>query len=164
METSERTMEKIYMEYRSKVQRYVRTKISNPQDAEDVCSSVFFKVQRGLTLYDDSRASLSTWIYSIARNAVVDFYRRSRQTVQLDEEIVCTEDGFEDIYNEETLDLLASALESLSSRESDVIILHYYSGKSLKEIADLMQMSYSNMKALHKKALFRLKKLLRFKI
>ena len=66
-------MEKIYMEYGGKVLRYVRSKISDPQDAEDVCASVFLKVQRGLSAYDDSRSSLSTWIYSIAHNAVIDF-------------------------------------------------------------------------------------------
>ena len=144
------------MEYSDKVLRYVRSKISDPQDAEDVCASVFLKVQRG--------SSLSTWIYSIAHNAVIDFYRRSRETAPLDEEIACTEDGFEDIYNNETLNTLASALENLSPRERDVIILHYYSGKSLKEIAALMNMSYSNMKLLHKKALLHLKKQMRFKI
>ena len=157
-------MEKIYMEYGGKVLRYVRSKISDPQDAEDVCASVFLKVQRGLSAYDDSRSSLSTWIYSIAHNAVIDFYRRSRETAPLDEEIACTEDGFEDIYNNETLNTLASALENLSPRERDVIILHYYSGKSLKEIDALMNMSYSNMKLLHKKALLHLKKQMRFKI
>ena len=115
-------MEKIYMEYNSKVLRYVRSKISDPQDAEDVCASVFLKVQRGLSAYDDSRSSLSTWIYSIAHNAVIDFYRSSHKNVQLDEEIACTEDGFEDIYNNEMLNTLASALENLSPRERDVII------------------------------------------
>ncbi|PWM49201.1 MAG: hypothetical protein DBX39_05320 [Bacillota bacterium] len=164
METSECTMEKIYMEYSSKVLRYVRSKISNPQDAEDVCSSVFLKVQRGLPEYDKSRSSLSTWIYSIAHNAVIDFYRRSHKNVQLDEEIACTEDGFEDIYNDEALNALAAALESLSPRESDIIVLHYYSGKSLKEIAALMDMSYSNIKVVHKKVISRLKKQLQFKI
>ncbi|HIU59156.1 MAG TPA: sigma-70 family RNA polymerase sigma factor [Candidatus Scatosoma pullistercoris] len=156
-------MEKIYMEYSDKVLRYVRSKISDPQDAEDVCSAVFLKVQKGLSLYDHAKSSFSTWIYSIARNAVIDFYRRSRETAPLDEEIACTENGFEDICNDEMLDLLASALESLSPRESDVIVLHYYSGKSLKEIAASMQMSYSNMKLLHQKALSKLKKLLQFK-
>ncbi len=157
-------MEQIYREYSGKVLRYARSKISNPQDAEDICSAVFLKIQRGLPLYDSARSSLSTWIYSIAHNAVVDFYRRAHAAELLDEEIACTEDGFEDIYRDEMLEALAAALERLPPRESDVIILHYYTGKTLKEIADLMKMSYSNMKSLHKKALSRLKKLLQFAI
>ena len=157
-------MESIYKEYSDKVLRYARSKISNPQDAEDVCSAVFLKIQRGLPQYDPSKSSLSTWIYSIARNAVIDFYRRSRTDEQLDEEIACTEDGFETLYEEETLEALAAALERLPTRESDVIILHYYSGKPLKEIAQRMKMSYSNLKSLHKKALVHLKKQLRLEL
>ena len=52
MAASEYTMEHIYMEYKSKVLRYVRLKISDLQDAEDVCSTVFMKIQIGLPLYD----------------------------------------------------------------------------------------------------------------
>lgn len=162
MAASEYTMEHIYMEYKSKVLRYVRLKISDLQDAEDVCSTVFMKIQIGLPLYDSTKSSLSTWTYSVAHNAVIDFYRRTRPAEQLDEKIVCSEDGFEDVYNNETLNELAAALENLPRRESDVIILHYYSGKTLKEIAEMMKMSYSNMKLLHQKALVRLKKELQF--
>ena len=157
-------MEYIYREYSDKVLRYVRSRISNPHDAEDVCSTVFLKIQQGLPLYDSSRSSLSTWIYSITRNTVTDFYRRMHVVEELNEEIASPENEFGALYNDEMLEALASALESLPRRECDVIVLHYYSGKPLKEIAELMKMSYSNIKLLHKKALAHLKKLLQFKI
>ena len=60
--------------------------------------------------------------------------------------------------NAETLDLLAYSLEKLEERLRDIIILHYYGGKKLKEIAEAMHMSYPNMKLLHRKALGQLKK------
>lgn len=151
-------MDRIYREYREKVLRYARSKIASPQDAEDVCSEVFLKVQRGLAGFDERKASLSTWIYSVARNAVIDFYRRFRVFGQMDEEIACTEDGFEEILNAETLEELAVALEHLPERERNLIILHYYSGFSLKEISHRMGISYSYIKELHVKALVRLKK------
>ena len=53
---------------------------------------------------------------------------------------------------------LAAALEKLPQRERDVIILHYYSGISLREISEAIGMSYSNMKIIHRKALAGLKK------
>lgn len=163
--TAERTMERIYREFSDKVLRYARSKISDLHDAEDVCSTVFLRVQQGLPRYDSAKASLSTWIYSIARNTVADFYRHTRAVEPLNEEIVCCEeDGLENLYNDETLEALAAALESLPKRESDIIVLHYYSGKQLKEIAVLMKMSYSNIKSLHKKALAHLKKLLQFRL
>ena len=55
-------MEKIYLEYREKVFRYVRGKVSNLADAEDVTSEIFLKVQTSLDSYDEEKATLSTWI------------------------------------------------------------------------------------------------------
>ena len=162
MTTNERSMDCIYREYCEKVLRYARSKLPSPQDAEDVCSAVFLKVQRGLSSFDERKASLSTWIYSITRNSVIDFYRRSYVFAQVDEELACAEDMFEGILNAETLEELACALESLSDRERNIILLHYYSGFSLKAIAERLGISYSHLKALHGKALLRLKQDLRF--
>lgn len=161
MTTTERSIDRIYREYREKVFRYVRSKISSLYDAEDVCSAVFLKVQRGLDSFDEHKASLSTWVYSITRNSVIDFYRRTRVCPQIDEEMACTEDGFEEILNKETLEELACALERLSERDREIIVLHYYSGFSLKAIAERLGISYSHLKALHGKALLRLKQDLR---
>ena len=55
-------MEKIYLEYREKVFRYVRGKVRNLADAEDVTSEIFLKVQASLESYDEEKATLSTWI------------------------------------------------------------------------------------------------------
>ena len=60
----------------------------------------------------------------------------------------------------ETLDELAEALEQLEQRKRDLIILHYYSGYTLKQTAEKMQMSYANAKIMHTKALRELKKLM----
>ena len=57
------------------------------------------------------------------------------------------------MLNEETLESLADALGQLPQRERDIIILHYYSGKTLKSIAEIMDISYSYVKLLHAKAL-----------
>ena len=53
--------------------------------------------------------------------------------------------------------MLADALEELDSRLRDIILLHYYGEKTLKDIASAMNMSYPNVKILHKKALYELK-------
>ena len=62
-----------------------------------------------------------------------------------------------DIIKAEMLDQLADALESLADRERDLIILHYYSNLTLKEIAVKMRMSYANVKIIHKKALSKMR-------
>ena len=54
---------------------------------------------------------------------------------------------------DDALDILADALLALKERARDLIVLHYYTGHTLKEMAEMMGMSYINVKVIHKKAL-----------
>lgn len=149
------TSETIYLEYADKVSTYVRGKIVNSYEAEDVISSVFLKVYQKLDTFDPTRASLSTWIYTITRNTVTDYFRQQRlhleymehMDVELCELAVPEENG------EDLLEQLADTLLTLKERERDLILLHYYKGYTLKRVAELWGMSYINVKVIHKKAL-----------
>lgn len=145
--------ERIYAEFKDRVTRYICGKISNIHDAEDIVSDVFVKVFNGLANYDESKSSLSTWIYTITRNTLADHFRTSKYFCEIPEEL-CSKDDVEGVLlNEEMLDCLANALLQLEKRERDIIILHYYSGKTLKEIAEMINVSYSYIKLLHANAL-----------
>ena len=156
MTASDLSMEGIYREFYPKILRYIRSRISR-QEAEDLCSTVLLKIQKGLAGFDPRKASLSTWIFTITRNTVTDYFRTRRVEEELSEEIAAAEDPAEGLMEEEALEELAAALEKLPTRECDIIILHYYTGVPLKEIAARMGMSYSNLKLIHGKALSRLR-------
>lgn len=145
--------ERIYIEFKDKVTRYVRGKIGSEHDSEDVVSDVFVKVFNGLSDFDENKASLSTWIYTITRNAVIDYFRASKRLCELPEELCSEDDTEQNIINTEMLERLADALGRLNERERDIIILHYYSGRALKDIAQIMSISYSYTKLLHLNAL-----------
>ena len=151
-------IEELYRAYRDKLFYYINGKVSSPDDAEDILSEVFIKVTRFYDSYDDSKSSVQTWLYSIARNAVVDFYRRSKEFGELSEEIPLDSKIEEEYLEEEMLDELASALESMDTELRDIIILRYYNNKSLTEISEMMDISYGRIKLLHQKALAELKK------
>lgn len=150
--------ERIYIEFKDKVARYVRGKIVNEHDAEDVVSDVFVKVFNGLSDFDENKASLSTWIYTITRNAVIDHFRASKRLCELPEELYSEDDTEQNIINTEMLERLADALERLNERERNIIVLHYYGGRTLKDIAEAMGISYSYTKLLHGGALKALRK------
>lgn len=141
--------EQIYLEYRDKICSYIRGKVENYHDAEDLTAQVFEKVYSNLDSFDETKSSLSTWIYTIARNTVTDFYRTRRIHAGYDEayELVAPE------RDRDILEELADALMTLKERERDLILLHYYKGLTLKAVADKMGMSYINAKVIHKKAL-----------
>ena len=140
--------EQIYLQYHDKVRAYVRGKIQDPHDVEDLVSAVFMKIVQKLDSYDPAKASLSTWVYTITRNTVTDYFRTRRSMVAFEDYMVD-----ETELTDDALDSLADALMSLKEKERDLIVLYYYSGYTLKTVAEMMGMSYINAKVIHKKAL-----------
>lgn len=147
----------IYESYHAKVQNFIYSKVNDMYLAEDICSDVFIKIYEKYDRFDESKSSLSTWIFTIARNTLIDYYRTRHVHEEVPEDMAQDSDVEEEVLNGEMLNTLASALEKLGERERDLIILHYYSGLKLNEIAEKMDISYSYVKILHKKALVELR-------
>ena len=97
---------------------HIRPRINNPADAEDLHSAVFTKVYEKFSSFDQTKASISTWVYTIARNTLIDFFRTHRIHDELGDEDMVEEDAFQGILTEETLDELAEALKKLPERGS----------------------------------------------
>ena len=150
-------IETIYSQYYSKVMGYIYSRIRNRADAEDICSDVFEKVQRKLPDFDPEKASVSTWIFTITRNTVIDHYRRSKPTEELDENMSDSAELDESLLNSETLSELAGALRALPEELRDIIVLRYYDGKPLTEVAEIMGLSYGAVKLRHQSALAKLR-------
>ena len=150
--------EKVYRDYHGRVCGYIRSKINSAQDAEDLAADVFVKVFEKLGSFDESKASLSTWIYTITRNTLTDHFRTRKVFDEMPETLEDNSSAEDDVCNEEILEILAKALESLDEREQDIIILRFYSGKTLKEITAQMGISYAYGKVLQNKAFEKLRK------
>ena len=146
-------MEKIYRAYHDKVMGYIRARINRWADAEDLCADVFERIYRKLPEYDRTKAQLGTWIFTITRNPVIDYFRRSKPTEELDENLSDDTPVEADLLQSESLSELAEALKRLPQELTDIIVLRYYDGKPLTEIAELMGLSYGAVKLRHQKAL-----------
>ena len=143
----------LYLDYKDKVTAYVRSRIENKYDVEDIVSTVFLKIYQKIDSFDESKASLSTWIYTITRNTVIDYFKEIKTHIEFLDEIEADTLSADSLVDDELLEDLAYALETLSERERDLIILHYYKGYTLKRISEMMDMSYINAKLIHTKAL-----------
>lgn len=149
--------ERIYLEYHKKVLGYLSSKLFNKSEAEDIASDIFVKVYENFDKYDEKKASISTWIYTITKNTLTDYFRTHKQFEEMPDipdESISVEDK---ICNDDMLDKLAKALETLRGRERELIILRYYENKSLKEIADYLNISYSYAKIMQNKAMDKLR-------
>ncbi|MBQ6492758.1 MAG: RNA polymerase sigma factor [Erysipelotrichaceae bacterium] len=155
--------EEIYRDYRNKVFSYIRSRINSYQDAEDLCEDVFVKVYQKYETYDDTKSKLSTWIFNITRNTVIDYYRTHKEELEIIDNYDYPEEP-DDSLDEETLEELATALKTLSTELRDIIILHYYEGYTLKQVSEKMKMTYGITKLRHAEALRKLKKILKERI
>ncbi len=143
----------LYTEYQPKVFSYIRSRVRVPEDAEDLCEDVFVKVFRAGDRYDAKKSSPGTWIYAITRNTVIDYFRKSRPTEEMPEDIRVDALPEEEILQRELLESLASALESLPDELTDIVVMRYYDRIPLTEIAEKLGLSYGAVKLRHQKAL-----------
>ena len=152
--------EKIYKEYYPKVYQYLVNRMGSIEDAEDMAQTVFLKIFTKLDTFDAEKSSLSTWIFNITRNSLIDHQRS--MTLRVHEEIPETmaddsPDMLDNLIMEQEQERLANALGRLTGEERDLIILHYYNEYTLLKVAELMRRPYGQIKRLHMKALQKLK-------
>ena len=95
-------LDRIYTEYSGKVMGYIRARIRSSAEAEDLHSEVFEKILKKIEEFDPSKASLNTWIFTITRNTVIDHFRRSKPSEELDENLSDNVELDEDLLNSET--------------------------------------------------------------
>lgn len=158
MNSTAESREAVYRDCCPKVRRYVAARVQDPQEAEELVSEIFLKVYRQLDRFDETKASVSTWVYAIAKNAVIDYYRTARRCETLPETLAAGDTPEELLLRRDALDALAAALETLEPRQRDIILLRYDRGLTLRDIAGRLGLSYSYTKALHSSALSALKK------
>ncbi len=154
-------IETIYREYHDRILNYISFKVGNHEDAEDICSEVFIKIQKNLDKYEEDKASVARWIYVIAGNTIIDYYRARKTFEEVPEELPSDSDLENEMLSKESLSELADALMKLSEEERTVIVLHYYEGLKLTEIEKRTGMSYGQVKLRHNSGLKTLQKYLK---
>ena len=152
--------EKIYLAFHGKVMGYLCARINRRAEAEDLCSEVFEKIFRRFDQYDKTKSSISTWVFTITRNTLIDHYRRVKPQEELDENLSDDSEIDEGLLQNESLEELAAALRSMPEELRDLIVLRYYDNRPLTEVAEMMGMSYGAVKLHHQKALAMLRKAL----
>lgn len=76
---------RLYHELYDPLQRYLGGRLNSPEDAEDLIGTVFFRFLEHLDDWDGRRGSVLAWLLTMARNALIDFYRAQKETVPVDE-------------------------------------------------------------------------------
>jgi len=144
------TFGRLYEQYLPKIFRYVRYRVGDNDTAEDVTSDIFNKALTGYVKYDPDKAAFSTWIFSIARNTIIDYYRRRgvEQRVRKEPEQDITASSIsidEEITRSEEIRKLHECISHLNMNEQELISLKFSGEMTYREISRITGLSESNV-------------------
>ena len=153
----------LYEAYFNKIYRYVVIKIGNRTEAEDMTQQVFLKAYQSIRSYKWKGVPFSAWLFRIAHNQIVDFYRKKskRPTVRLEESTVVSSDNpLRTVESRFDIERLRTATLQLTSAQQGVISLRFAGGLAIAEVARTMGKSEGAVKALQHSAVAALRKVL----
>ncbi|MCS6845854.1 MAG: sigma-70 family RNA polymerase sigma factor [Caldilineales bacterium] len=157
----------LYLRHLDAIYRYVRLRVGNARDAEDLTEQVFLKAWEALPSYRQRGLPFASWLYRIAHNAVVDFHRRPSPEVPLAAADHPSGGGssrgagaLDTIIQESEVAALAEAIRKLPEEQQQVIVLRFIEGLSHAEVARIINKSQGACRVIQHRALSALHRLL----
>jgi RNA polymerase sigma-70 factor (ECF subfamily) len=140
----------LYEQFMPKVYRYITFRIKDENMAQELTSMVFEKALTKFDSFNAHKASFSTWIFTIARNTVIDHYRvyKKHEDIVSDVETKTTvqyPSPEDEAIKTENTGRLRVFLSRLNKREQEAITLKYSNGMSNREIAEVLNLTETNV-------------------
>jgi RNA polymerase sigma-70 factor (ECF subfamily) len=140
---------------------FIKKRVNNDQDVEDILQTVFLKIHIHINNLIETN-KVRSWIYSITRNAIIDFYRSKNHDSDIES---LTEDMLIGVQEEETLNneisqCLNTMIQYLPEKYKQAIILTEFHNLTQKELADRTGLSVSGAKSRVQRARLLLKEML----
>lgn len=145
--TEEADWEAAYREYLPRVYNFLLYRVGDEALVEDLTAVVFEKAWRGRMRYQRDLGAFSTWLFTIARNAATDHFRRNGHDLPI-ESVRGQADSptlEETVQRREDFAQLNSLLSRLPARDRELVALKYGAGLNNREIARLTSLSESNV-------------------
>jgi RNA polymerase sigma-70 factor, ECF subfamily len=138
----------VWEEFSEPLKRFIKKRIANEQDVEDVLQEIFIKIHNnieGLTNYNKIHA----WVYRITRNTIIDYYRRNHNNLEIAELSENLEDSLEEevTANTEIAACLKVMIDNLPEVYKQAILLTEYQNVTQKELSEKLGISISGAKS-----------------
>ncbi len=155
----------LYNKYLPQIYRFIFLKVSNKTEAEDLAHEVFLNAWQSLPKYKDQGFPFSSWLYQIARNRTIDYFRTKKPVASLDAfaeekiELVSTNDINIDDFLQ--VGLIKSAIHELKEEHQNVLIMRFVEDMSPIQIAEILGKSEGAVRLIQHRAIIELRELLK---
>jgi RNA polymerase sigma factor (sigma-70 family) len=149
MTEQERRISEVIAEERPRLRNFIRKRVPNEADVEDVLQDVFYRLVEANRLLMPIEY-VTGWLFTVARNRITDLFRKKKaesftdaaieddegELLQFEDLLPSPDAGPEALYARQLLiDELESALDELPDEQREVFVAHELEGRSFKEIA-----------------------------
>jgi len=150
-----------WKELEPSLRSFIRSKVKDQHSAEDILQNVYLKIQAGHSGLKDPTKRIP-WIYSITRNAIVDYHRESKKNIlvsQHRDELASDSEAQANVMHEFSM-CVPGMIGALPEKYREALYLVEIEGLSQKELAERLGISYSGAKSRVQRAREKLKELL----
>jgi RNA polymerase sigma factor (sigma-70 family) len=150
---------------RFRLLRFIRRRVTDPRDADDVLQDVFQALVEANQLLMPIE-HVTGWLFRVARNRITDLFRRKRpEQLEFEDLLPSPDAGPDALYERRVLlEALEEAIAALPLEQRDVFIRHEIDGESFKEIAAETGVNVNTLLSRKRYAILRLRELLRTRL
>jgi RNA polymerase sigma factor (sigma-70 family) len=171
MTEQDREISEIVAKERSRLRNFIRKRVPDPADAEDIVQEVFYELVEANRLLMPIE-HLTGWLFRVARNRITDLFRKKKaetfsdiavededgELIQFIDLLPSPEAGPEALYIRSVLlDELEFALSELPDEQREVFVAHEFEGRSFKELSEESGISVNTLLSRKRYAVLRLR-------
>ena len=149
MTERDRQISEIIAEERSRLRNFIRRRVPDPRDAEDILQDVFYELVEANRLLMPIQ-HVTGWLFRVARNRITDLFRKKKpesfsdaavadedgEVLQWEDLLPSPDAGPEELHARNVLlDELELAIDELPEEQREVFVAHELEGRSFKEMA-----------------------------
>ncbi len=136
----------LWMEYHVKLHDFIERRVSDPMLADDILQDVFIKIHANIE-HLESKEKIRAWIYKIAANAIIDYYRTHKPVTELPETLSVFGDDSREEERNEIMTGLLSIINSLPPHYATAVMMSEFEGLTQQAIASRLGLSLSGAKS-----------------
>ena len=152
-------------------------RLTDKDNAHDIVQDVFIKIWKKLNSFDTSKSSFKTWIFTVTKNSIIDFWRKNKipgglKKILSFSDLEKNNDDYsfsENIKDESILpdkalqkvedkEFLNKSIDKLPENYKTVLILHYQEEMTFMEIGEILNKPLNTVKSYHQRAVAELRK------